>query len=117
MATVGILFLKPLLDKPLVHLGKAGEFGGETFTTTLAAQLGTLPILLSFFGQFGLLSLLVNAFGSVDSAVCDGVWEFGGNLWFDFHAALRSLFISGISVSFIFSDGCLVFWQKQLGRS
>ncbi|HVA96360.1 MAG TPA: ComEC/Rec2 family competence protein [Candidatus Acidoferrales bacterium] len=61
MATVGIMFLKPLLDRPLVKLGKIGEFGGETVTTTLAAQLGTLPILLSVFGQFGLLSILVNA--------------------------------------------------------
>jgi competence protein ComEC len=61
MATLGILFLKPLLDQPLEKLGKLGELGGETVTTTVAAQLGTLPILLSVFGQFGLLSILVNA--------------------------------------------------------
>jgi competence protein ComEC len=61
MATLGIVFLKPLLDEPLGKLGKVGELGGETVTTTLAAQLGTLPILLSVFGQFGLLSVLVNA--------------------------------------------------------
>src|SRR6266568_103378 len=61
MATLGIVFLKPLLDQLLVPLGKIGELSGETVTTTLAAQLGTLPILLSVFGQFGLLSVLVNA--------------------------------------------------------
>jgi competence protein ComEC len=61
MATGGILFVKPLLDDQVEKLGKLGEFGGETVTTTLAAQLGTLPILLSVFGQFGLLSVLVNA--------------------------------------------------------
>ena len=61
MATLGIMFLKPLLDKPLERLGKVGELGGETITTTLAAQLGTLPILLGVFGQIGLLSVLVNA--------------------------------------------------------
>jgi len=61
MATLGIMFLKPLLDKPLEGLGRVGKLGGETVTTTFAAQLGTLPILLSVFGQFGLLSVLVNA--------------------------------------------------------
>ncbi|MGH9856634.1 MAG: ComEC/Rec2 family competence protein, partial [Acidobacteriota bacterium] len=57
LATLGILFLKPIFDR---RLGKFGVLG-ESFTTTLAAQLGTLPILLGVFGQFGLLSLLVNA--------------------------------------------------------
>ena len=60
MATAGIMFLKPLLDEPLLKFGKVGEMGGETVTTTLAAQLGTLPILLSVFGQFGIVSVLVN---------------------------------------------------------
>jgi competence protein ComEC len=83
-ATAGIMFLKPLLDAPLKRLGKIGEFGGETVTTTVAAQLGTLPILLSVFGQFGLLSILVNAivlwtipfimvFGSIAAIV--GLWS------------------------------------------
>ncbi len=54
MATLGIMFLKPLI--PLQD-----NLLTESFTTTLAAQLGTLPILLGVFGQIGLLSLLVNA--------------------------------------------------------
>lgn len=54
MATLGILFLKPLIPLP-------DNFVTESFTTTLAAQLGTLPILLGVFGQIGLLSVLVNA--------------------------------------------------------
>ncbi|HSX08594.1 MAG TPA: ComEC/Rec2 family competence protein [Candidatus Saccharimonadales bacterium] len=54
MATLGILFLKPLIPLP-------DNFITESFTTTLAAQLGTLPILLGVFGQIGLLSVLVNA--------------------------------------------------------
>lgn len=61
LATLGIMFLKPLLDEPLEGLGVLGELGGESFTTTLAAELGTLPILLGVFGQIGLLSVLVNA--------------------------------------------------------
>ncbi len=53
-ATLGIIFVKPLLSIPQ-------NFFTETITTTLAAQIGTLPLLLGVFGQIGLLSLLVNA--------------------------------------------------------
>jgi competence protein ComEC len=53
-ATLGILFIKPLLPLPQ-------NFFAETISTTIAAQLGTLPILLGVFGEVGLLSLLVNA--------------------------------------------------------
>jgi len=61
LATLGIVFVKPLLDEMVGKLGKYGEFGSETVNTTLAAQVGTIPILFGTFGQVGLLSLLVNA--------------------------------------------------------
>lgn len=61
MATCGIMFVKSLLDQLFIKLGKIGEVSGETVTTTLAAQLGTLPILLSVFGQVDVLSIFVNA--------------------------------------------------------
>ncbi len=54
LATLGIIFVKPLITLPQ-------NFFTESITTTFAAQVGTLPILLGVFGQFGLLSLLVNA--------------------------------------------------------
>lgn len=54
LATLGIIFIKPLI--PVRQ-----SFISESFSTTLAAQIGTLPLLLGTFGQFGLLSLLVNA--------------------------------------------------------
>lgn len=54
LATLGIIFIKPLIPIPQ-------NFISESFSTTLAAQLGTLPFLLGTFGQVGLLSLLVNA--------------------------------------------------------
>jgi competence protein ComEC len=63
MATLGIL----MLDKPLgelLKLKKLGKWGGialENVTTTTAAQISTLPILLGVFGSVGILSLLVNA--------------------------------------------------------
>lgn len=53
-ATLGILFVKPLFP---FHQ----NFFTESIATTLAAQIGTLPLLLGVFGQVGVLSLLVNA--------------------------------------------------------
>jgi len=56
LATAGILFLGPRLN------GKIFRFPGlgENLRTTLAAQAGVLPILLTNFGQISFLSPLVN---------------------------------------------------------
>lgn len=51
-SSLGILLLHP-------HLSKM-PFLGEDLTTTLSSQIATLPILLLTFGQYGLLSILVN---------------------------------------------------------
>lgn len=91
LAIMGIMFLKPLLDRPLGKAGRLGKFGGETVTTTLAAQLGTLPVLLSVFGQFGILSIFVNTivlwtipyimlFGSI-AAITGLLFPFVGQLF------------------------------------
>lgn len=53
LATLGIIFLKPLVPLKGFFLDDIG--------TTIAAQAATLPILLSTFGSYGILSLLVNA--------------------------------------------------------
>lgn len=52
MATLGLILIKPLF-------GKAGIF--DDLTTTLAAQVATLPILLANFGTYSLLSVVANA--------------------------------------------------------
>ncbi|HEX7042226.1 MAG TPA: ComEC/Rec2 family competence protein [Patescibacteria group bacterium] len=52
-ATIGIVFLKPLIPLKGFLLDDIG--------TTIAAQIATLPILLGTFGSYGLLSILVNA--------------------------------------------------------
>ena len=59
-ATLGILLGKPILD---ALLSKWGITGGITddVSTTMAAQIGTLPILLGVFGNVSLISLLVNS--------------------------------------------------------
>lgn len=55
LSTIGILLIKPLLPlvRPLIV--------SEDISTTISAQIATLPILLSAFGQYGVLSVLVNA--------------------------------------------------------
>jgi len=50
-STVGILFIKPLFPHGVLF---------DDLSTTLAAQLVTLPILLLVFGQYGLFSIVVN---------------------------------------------------------
>ncbi len=58
MATLGILLLKPMIDA--IKGFERVKALREDFSTTLAAQLATFPILLGTFGMFGILSVLVN---------------------------------------------------------
>lgn len=62
MATLGLIFIRPLLDRG-EWLGKiVGKYIiGEGIATTVSAQLATLPILLVRFGTYSLWSVLVNA--------------------------------------------------------
>ena len=55
-STLGILMIKPLFSE----LEKRGEFLAD-ITTTISAQIATLPIMLMTFGQYGIVSILVNA--------------------------------------------------------
>lgn len=54
LATLGILIIKPLFPQ-----GK--NILIDDLTTTISAQITTLPVLLSVFGSYGILSILVNA--------------------------------------------------------
>ncbi len=54
LSTLGILGIKPLL--PLQKYFLVEDIG-----TTFAAQLATFPVLFGVFGQYGVLSLVVNA--------------------------------------------------------
>lgn len=60
LATLGLVTLKPQLDR-LVLIKKVKNYQlGNDLTTTLAAQLATLPILLSNFGNYSPLSIMAN---------------------------------------------------------
>lgn len=60
LSTLGILYIKPLIDKPFYIISTTRKLLESDVTTTLAAQLATLPILLSNFGQYSFFSIVVN---------------------------------------------------------
>jgi len=61
LATAGLLYIRPLFErskKAKVILNRS--IVGEGVVTTIAAQAGTLPILVSNFGAYSLWSVIVN---------------------------------------------------------
>lgn len=61
LSTLGILAVKPLLFPKSGLAGVGGFSVKEDIGTTTAAQIAALPILLGVFGNYGLLSIGVNA--------------------------------------------------------
>ncbi|HSX40754.1 MAG TPA: ComEC/Rec2 family competence protein [Candidatus Saccharimonadales bacterium] len=59
LSTAGILLVKPIVDR--LKSFRAFRFIGDDIATTTAAQIATLPIMFATFGQYGLVSILVNA--------------------------------------------------------
>ena len=55
-SSAGILVIKPALDRLIVY--KNALF--EDFTTTVSAQIASMPVLLSSFGSYSLVSIFVN---------------------------------------------------------
>jgi competence protein ComEC len=58
LATLGILTVKPIVDgfRVFARLGSLGQ----DLTTTIAAQAGVTPLILSVFGSVGILSIPAN---------------------------------------------------------
>ena len=59
MATLSIIYLKPILDAKTIKWPNPWRLK-DILTMTLAAQLGTLPILIFHFGRLSLISPLAN---------------------------------------------------------
>ncbi len=59
-ATAGLLYCKPVIDSLLLNQQIKKIFILEDFSTTVAAQIATLPILLANFGTYSIWSILVN---------------------------------------------------------
>lgn len=58
LSTAGILYIKPIIDKILSI--KYVTFLKEDFSTTVSAQVSTMPIILSIFSYYSPVSLIVN---------------------------------------------------------
>jgi len=58
-ATLSIIYLKPILDKKTANWPNPWR-SKDILTMTLAAQLGTLPILIFHFGRLSLISPVAN---------------------------------------------------------
>lgn len=58
-STAGIIYIKPIVDRVLHY--KVLKFVKDDIGTTIAAQLATIPIMLSAFSSYSLSSIVVNA--------------------------------------------------------
>lgn len=55
----GIFLLYPLFEKALLKM-RLGQFVSSTLALSIAAQIGTLPLIINTFGYVSVISLLVN---------------------------------------------------------
>jgi competence protein ComEC len=62
LAVFGLIYLKPVLDELILKKIKKEELGGllQIITTTLAAQIAVLPVLIYNFGRISFISPLTN---------------------------------------------------------
>ena len=58
LSTLGIIIVKPIIDNYIT--AKAFNFIKEDIATTFSAQIATLPLLLTVFGSYSVLSLPIN---------------------------------------------------------
>lgn len=58
-STLGIIMVKPLLDS--LALSKKTKGFSDDVTTTISAQIGSLPFMGAFFSSYSIISLIVNA--------------------------------------------------------
>jgi len=62
LAVFGLIYIKPVLDELILRKIKKEELGGllQIITTTLAAQIAVLPVLIYNFGRISFISPLTN---------------------------------------------------------
>ena len=59
-ATAGLFFVKPLIDRGLSRVVKKDNILLADLSTTTAAQISTLPILMANFGYYNPFSIVIN---------------------------------------------------------
>ena len=112
LATLGILTIKPILDSGFGKLGILGRFGKDDLGTTIAAQVATLPILLSVFGSYGMLSVLVNALVLWTVPVLMVIGSIGLVVSFIFEPVGKLFLFATIPILYYFEETVMYFGDK-----
>lgn len=60
LATAGLIYISPLAQRMIMKKGIGWSLVTGDFSTTLSAQIATIPILLFYFGTYSLWSIVVN---------------------------------------------------------
>lgn len=60
LSTLGLLYIRPLFERGRLKIILKKSIIGEDVTTTVSAQVATLPILFANFGSYSVISVLVN---------------------------------------------------------
>lgn len=105
-ATLGIFLIKPRLP---FH-----NFVSDDIGTSVAAQIATLPILLTSFGTYGLLSILVNALVLWTIPILMILGGIGALVGFVFEPLGRIIIFLSFPFLFYFQEVILFFSQFQL---
>lgn len=58
-STIGIMLIKPIFDS--IQLVKKTQAVSDDITTTVSAQIGSLPVMVSAFSAYSVVSVFVNA--------------------------------------------------------
>lgn len=112
LATLGILLIKPLFDVMFDKLSWVGKFIGDDLGTTIAAQITTLPILLSVFGSYGMLSVLVNALVLWTVPVLMVIGSIGIITGFMFEPVGKLFLFATIPILYYFEEIVMYFGNK-----
>lgn len=101
-ATLGILLVKPLFDK--IQFVKKTGVVSDDITTSISAQLGSIPIMIGTFSTYSLISILVNALV---------LWTIPFLMILGGIAALCSITVPFVSVPFLYlAYPLLAFFEK-----
>lgn len=109
LATLGILYVAPLGLVPTKEKGdrRSKWYQGalDDVAVTVAAQIATLPIMLSSFGQYGLLSIPVNAIV---------LWTIPPLMVLGSFAAILGFVLPILSVPFLYLSLPLLMYFEQI---
>lgn len=107
LSTVGLIIIKPRLDRQDLFKNINKFQMGNDLTTTISAQLATLPILLLNFGNYSPLSVVANTFV---------LWTIAPVMILGGIASILSLFFESLAkLLLLLALPLLIFFEKVVG--